>query len=89
MLCAAKLGPLRWWRSCGGVNRGEGFVGEARRADVVARQHRAEGAGAASLAAAFELSEERLSGRKVVGVLSGGNMAVNRYAEILGGMNSQ
>ncbi len=44
----------------------------------------AEGAGAASLAAAFELGEERLSGKKVVGVLSGGNLTLSRYAEILG-----
>ena len=45
----------------------------------------AEGAGAASLAAAFELPRERLAGKKVVGVLSGGNVALTRYAEILSG----
>ncbi len=48
----------------------------------------AEGAGAASLAAAFELGD-RLSGRKVVGVLSGGNLALDRYAEILAGVDPQ
>ena len=44
----------------------------------------AEGAGAATLAAAV-LLRERLSGKKVVGVLSGGNVPLNRYAEILAG----
>ena len=44
----------------------------------------AEGAGAASLAAALALTDQ-LSGKKVVGVLSGGNLPLNRYAEILRG----
>ena len=42
----------------------------------------AEGAGAASLAAAMKL-RERLSGRRVCGVLSGGNLPLPRYAEVL------
>ena len=42
----------------------------------------AEGAGAASLAAAVKL-RERLSGRRVVGVLSGGNLPLDRYADVL------
>ena len=37
-----------------------------------------------SLAAAFELGKERLCGKKVVGVLSGGNLTLSRYAQILG-----
>ena len=36
------------------------------------------------LAAAFELGKERLCGKKVVGVLSGGNLTLSRYAQILG-----
>jgi threonine dehydratase len=43
----------------------------------------AEGAGAASLAAAFRL-RERLAGKQVVGVLSGGNIPVDRLARLLG-----
>lgn len=42
----------------------------------------AEGAGAASLAAAVKLGE-RLAGRRVCGVLSGGNLPLKRYAEVL------
>jgi threonine dehydratase len=51
---------------------------------VLARDARlvAEGAGAASLAAAAALGD-RLKGRKVVGVLSGGNIPPSRLASIL------
>ena len=41
-----------------------------------------EGAGAASLAAAFKLRDE-LQGKKVVGIVSGGNIATDRFAELL------
>ncbi len=41
-----------------------------------------EGAGAASLAAALELGEE-LRGKKVVGVVSGGNLPLARFAQLL------
>ena len=53
---------------------------------VLAQQARqvAEGAGAVSLAGALQL-RERLAGRKVVGVLSGGNLPLERYADILRG----
>jgi len=44
----------------------------------------AEGAGAASLAAAVKL-RERLAKRQVCGVLSGGNLPLARYADILRG----
>lgn len=44
----------------------------------------AEGAGAAPLAAALRI-RERLRGRKVVGVLSGGNLPADRLAEVLVG----
>lgn len=44
----------------------------------------AEGAGAASLAGAFAL-KERLEGRTVVGVLSGGNIPPQRLARVLAG----
>ncbi len=43
----------------------------------------AEGAGAASTAAAFQL-RERLAGKTVVGVLSGGNLDLRELARILG-----
>lgn len=49
----------------------------AERAHLVA-----EGAGAAPLAAAFHL-RERLRGKKVVGILSGGNLPAERLAHIL------
>lgn len=42
----------------------------------------AEGAGAASLAAAIKLRDQ-LKGKKVVGILSGGNITAERFAEIL------
>jgi threonine dehydratase len=42
----------------------------------------AEGAGAASLAAAIKLRDQ-LQGKKVVGILSGGNIAPERFAAIL------
>jgi threonine dehydratase len=41
-----------------------------------------EGAGAASLAAAIKLREE-LRGRKIVGVVSGGNLPLERFAKLL------
>ncbi|MCS7253410.1 MAG: threonine/serine dehydratase [Armatimonadota bacterium] len=44
----------------------------------------AEGAGAASLAAAIKL-KEHLFGKKVVGIVSGGNIPLERYAAVLGG----
>lgn len=44
----------------------------------------AEGAGAASLAAALKLRGQ-LYGKKVVGILSGGNIPLDRYAAVLGG----
>jgi len=42
----------------------------------------AEGAGAASLAAAFKL-RDRLRGKKVVGILTGGNIPLERFATML------
>jgi threonine dehydratase len=44
----------------------------------------AEGAGAASTAAAFQM-RERLAGKTVVGVLSGGNLDLRELARILKG----
>ncbi|HEY0729651.1 MAG TPA: threonine/serine dehydratase [Pyrinomonadaceae bacterium] len=41
-----------------------------------------EGAGAASLAAAYKLRDQ-LSGKKVVGVVSGGNLPLTRFAQLL------
>jgi threonine dehydratase len=48
----------------------------------------AEGAGAASTAAAVQL-RERLAGKTVVGVLSGGNLDVRELARILQGEGGQ
>ena len=42
----------------------------------------AEGAGAASLAAAIEL-REGLRGKKVVGILTGGNIPAERFARLM------
>jgi threonine dehydratase len=42
----------------------------------------AEGAGAASLAAAIKLGD-RLRGKKVVGILSGGNLSLDRFARVM------
>jgi len=42
----------------------------------------AEGAGAASLAAAIKLKDQ-LRGKKVVGILSGGNIPLERFAALL------
>ncbi|HMG73643.1 MAG TPA: threonine/serine dehydratase [Pyrinomonadaceae bacterium] len=42
----------------------------------------AEGAGAASLAAAIKLRDQ-LKGKKVVGILTGGNMSLDRYAALM------
>jgi len=44
----------------------------------------AEGAGAAALAGALQMKEE-LAGKRVVGILSGGNLPLERYAAILTG----
>jgi threonine dehydratase len=44
----------------------------------------AEGAGAAALAGAVAMGE-RIRGRKVVGILSGGNMPLDRFASVLRG----
>jgi threonine dehydratase len=44
----------------------------------------AEGAGAASLAAAIKLKDQ-LQGKKVVGILSGGNIPLPRFAAMLAG----
>jgi threonine dehydratase len=41
-----------------------------------------EGAGAASLAAAIKLRDE-LRGRKVVGIVSGGNLPLERFAKLI------
>lgn len=41
-----------------------------------------EGAGAASLAAAFKLRDE-LRGKKVVGIVSGGNLPLERFAKLI------
>ncbi len=59
---------------------------DIRRAIVLLLEHThnlAEGAGAAPLAAALQL-RERLAGKKVVLVISGGNLAVNTLRSILG-----
>jgi threonine dehydratase len=58
------------------INEGVGLL--ARDAKLVA-----EGAGAASLAAAIKLRDQ-LSGKKVVGVLSGGNIPAERFAKVIG-----
>jgi threonine dehydratase len=42
----------------------------------------AEGAGAASLAAAIKLGDQ-LRGKKVVGILTGGNIPLERFAAML------
>ena len=53
---------------------------------LLAQQARqmAEGAGAAALAGALKMGEQ-LAGQKVVGVLTGANMELGRYADILNG----
>ncbi len=53
---------------------------------LLARQTRlvAEGSGAASLAVALKL-QQRLAGKRVCGVLSGGNLPLARYSEVLAG----
>lgn len=61
---------------------------EIRRAIVLLLEHThnlAEGAGAAPLAAALQL-RERLAGKKVVLVMSGGNLAVDSLRSILASM---
>jgi threonine dehydratase len=42
----------------------------------------AEGAGAASLAAAIKLGDQ-LKGKRVVGILTGGNMSLERFAAVM------
>ena len=51
---------------------------------VLAREEKqvAEGAGAASLAGAVKLRDQ-LQGKKVVGILTGGNIPLDRFAELL------
>ena len=44
----------------------------------------AEGAGAASLAAAIKLRND-LRGKKVVGIVSGGNLPLERFAALVSG----
>jgi threonine dehydratase len=58
-------------------------INEAMR--VLARDAKqvVEGAGAASLAAAIKLRDQ-LEGKRVVGIVSGGNIPINRFAELLG-----
>jgi threonine dehydratase len=53
---------------------------------LLARQAKqiAEGAGAASLAAAIKLRNQ-LEGKKVVGILTGGNLPLERFAAVLAG----
>jgi threonine dehydratase len=48
----------------------------------------AEGAGAASLAAAVKL-QDRLRGKKVVGILSGGNIPLERFAAVVSRASKQ
>lgn len=47
----------------------------------------AEGAGAASLAAAMKL-RGRLAGKKVVGIVSGGNLPLDRFCEVIARMST-
>jgi threonine dehydratase len=61
---------------------GEEPLREAIRALLRITHNLAEGAGAASTAAAFQL-RDRLAGKTVVGVLSGGNLDVRELARIL------
>ena len=68
----------------------DGFVlvsdGEINEAIRLLAQHAkqvAEGAGAASLAAAIKLRDQ-LCGKKVVGILTGGNIPLERFAALLG-----
>ncbi len=61
----------------------EEAIKEAIRLHLTHSHSLAEGAGAASLAAALHL-RERLAGKKVALVLSGGNLAVEKLAMILG-----
>jgi threonine dehydratase len=56
---------------------------EALRLLLRATHNLAEGAGAAPLAAALQM-RDRLAGKKVVGVLSGGNLDLRELARILG-----
>jgi threonine dehydratase len=59
--------------------------GDIKKAIVTLLEHThnlAEGAGAAPLAAALQLKEQ-IAGRKVALVMSGGNLSVEKLAEIL------
>jgi threonine dehydratase len=60
----------------------DGALREAIRLLLRVTHNLAEGAGAASTAAAFQL-RERLAGKTVVGVLSGGNLDLRELARIL------
>lgn len=57
-------------------------INEAIRLQAQHGKQIAEGAGAASLAAAFKLREQ-LQGQKVVGILSGGNIPLDRLAALM------
>jgi threonine dehydratase len=61
----------------------DGEINEAIRILAQDAKQVAEGAGAASLAAAFKL-QEKLQGKRVVGVLTGGNIPPERLAKVLG-----
>ena len=59
-------------------------IAEAMRAYYTDTHNIAEGAGAAPLAAALQ-EKDRLAGRKVAVILSGGNVDADLYAEVLAG----
>jgi threonine dehydratase len=61
----------------------DGEINDAIRLLAQNAKQVAEGAGAASLAAAIKLRDQ-LKGKKVVGVLSGGNISPERFAAMLG-----
>jgi threonine dehydratase len=57
-------------------------INDAIRLLAVNAKQIAEGSGAASLAGAVKL-RDRLSGKKVVGILTGGNLPLDRFATVL------
>ena len=57
-------------------------INEAIRVLARSAKQVAEGAGAASLAAAMKM-RDRLSGKKVVGIVTGGNIPLERFAKLL------
>jgi len=61
-------------------------INDAIRLLAVNAKQIAEGAGAASLAGAVKL-RDRLSGKKVVGILTGGNLPLDRFATVLANPN--